>query len=195
MALQGPTQKAQGLHRSAPRPLYIATVWLLAWYSWEAPNNGSACISDPFACCWDSFPPIRRPCPASIWGLLPCLIVSCFVLFGCQLLEVCSFLKRKQRRSESEGEGRWRGQLEGVEGGETLVGMYCMGDKSIFNKKEKNSNIVEHKTFYHAKWLFYQEEYDWMCFDNFENLYLIIHDTLIWKYSSKFNFFIIICGF
>lgn len=36
---------------------------------------------------------------------MPNLIVSCFDLFGCQLLE--AFLKRKQRGSESGGEGRW----------------------------------------------------------------------------------------
>ena len=37
-----------------------------------------------------------------VW-LLSCLIVSCFVLFGCCLLEACSFLKRKERGSGSRG--------------------------------------------------------------------------------------------
>ena len=30
---------------------------------------------------WLIFPPIGLPCPALIWELPPCLIVSCFVLF------------------------------------------------------------------------------------------------------------------
>lgn len=33
--------------------------------------------------------------------------ISHYVLFGCPLLEACYFLKREQRRSASEGEGRW----------------------------------------------------------------------------------------
>jgi hypothetical protein len=61
---------------------------------------------------------------------LLCLIVSCFVLTACLLLDVCSFLKRKQRRNGSEkgdtGRTRWRGNVVGVD---------CMREKSIFNKK------------------------------------------------------------
>lgn len=60
---------------------------------------------------------------------MPNLIVSCFVLFGCQFLEV--FLKRKQRGSESGGEGG--GEQGGIERGETVVGMDCMRKQSIFN--------------------------------------------------------------
>lgn len=40
------------------------------------PNCGSGYISDSFACFGDSFSPIGLPCPASIGGHLPCLIVS-----------------------------------------------------------------------------------------------------------------------
>ena len=43
------------------------------------------------------------------------------------LLEVCSLLKGKQREREV------RAELGGVERGETVVGMYCMREESIFN--------------------------------------------------------------
>lgn len=35
-------------------------------------------------------------------------------------------------RGEGEGEG-------GVEGGETMVGMYCMGEESIFKKESSHT--------------------------------------------------------
>jgi hypothetical protein len=50
-------------------------------------------VIDPFACSWDSFPPTVFPCLVSIFGLLLCLIVAQFIIFGCCLLEGCSFLK------------------------------------------------------------------------------------------------------
>lgn len=31
--------------------------------------------------------------------------------------------------------GKWKGELGEVEGGETVVEMYCMREKSIFNEK------------------------------------------------------------
>jgi hypothetical protein len=78
-------------------------------------------LSLPFHCKFNiSFPPAGLPCPSSIWVLLPCLLVSCLILFDCLLLEACSFLKRKQRRSRSWEESRC-GQLGGMEGGETWV--------------------------------------------------------------------------
>lgn len=46
--------------------------------------------SDSFAFSWDSFSPAGFPCPTSMWGLYPCLIVCGFVVylhFGCCLLE------------------------------------------------------------------------------------------------------------
>lgn len=73
------------------------------------------------------------PCSASIGGLLPCLVVTCFVLFGCRLLETCSFLRMKQKKS---GPGRGAGEdLEGVERRETVVGMYRVREDSVFNLK------------------------------------------------------------
>ena len=47
----------------------------------------------------DSSPPVGLPSSTLICGLLPSLIVSYFVLFGCSLWEARSFLKRKQSKS------------------------------------------------------------------------------------------------
>jgi hypothetical protein len=54
-------------------------------------------------------------------------------MFGYHLLETRSFLKRKWRGGE--GTERWECELGGAEGGETVVEMYCMTEKSIYNKK------------------------------------------------------------
>lgn len=73
------------------------------------------------------------PCPA-IMRVLPCLIVSCFILFGC-----CLVLKRKQLWGrESDGERRWE-ELKGAERGEPLAGMHYMREESILNKTIKTS--------------------------------------------------------
>lgn len=87
-------------------------LWLLAWWFCGTPDSGSGCVFDSFACSWDLFPPIGFPSPTSIKRLLPYLIVSRFVVFGCHLSEACSFLKRKQR-----GSGPGGTVLRGVEGG------------------------------------------------------------------------------
>lgn len=60
-----------------------------------------------------------------------CLIVPCFVLFGCYLLEAFSFLERKWTGRESWGEGRWEG-LGGEEGGET--GQDVLYGRRIYGK-------------------------------------------------------------
>lgn len=57
------------------------------------------------------FPASGLPCPALIGWFLLCLIISCFVTFGCCLLEVCSFVKgnigeRELTRGELERSGR-----------------------------------------------------------------------------------------
>lgn len=69
-------------------------------------------LSLTLACSSDSFPHIGLPCPASIGRCPPCLTVSCFILFGCHLLEACYFLKRKWRKSGSEGEERYKRNWE-----------------------------------------------------------------------------------
>lgn len=56
--------------------------------------------------------PFGVPCKALLEGLLPCLIVPCFLLFGFPLLE-------------DQG---------GVEGKEAVIRLYCMREESILNK-------------------------------------------------------------
>lgn len=65
----------------------MAFTLVYLWYicQWE-----ELCLE--LLCSWNSFPPIRLPCPASIWGPLPCLFMSHFVMLDCCLLESCSFL-------------------------------------------------------------------------------------------------------
>lgn len=60
--------------------------------------------------------PFGVPCKALLEGLLPCLIVPCFLLFGFHLLEACF---------SDQG---------GVEGKEAVIRLYCMREESILNK-------------------------------------------------------------
>ena len=59
-------------------------------------------------------------------------ILSCFILFGCDLLEACSFFMRDRnvlyldRRGGGEALGR-------VEGGKILFKLYCMKNKALLN--------------------------------------------------------------
>jgi hypothetical protein len=53
-------------------------LWQLAWCFCGTPNSGSRCVSDAYAWSWDFFPHDGLLCPASTWGPLPSLIVSCF---------------------------------------------------------------------------------------------------------------------
>ena len=108
---------------------------MLVWYFCGTTNIEDGCTYDSFASSFDCLPPVCLPCPASIQGLLPRLIVSCCVLFDCHLLEACSFLKRKQKGNGSGGEGRLGGSEE-IEGRKTVVRMHCMRAESIFSKKE-----------------------------------------------------------
>jgi hypothetical protein len=66
------------------------------------------CISTSFACSWDSFLLIGLSSLASIEGLSPCLIVSCFVLFGC-----CFFSLGDLLFSEEGTEGIYRKRMWG----------------------------------------------------------------------------------
>jgi hypothetical protein len=65
----------------------IFCIYLMAGYFYGTPNTGNGCVSNSFVFSWDPFP----PCPASIGRLFTCFIVSCFILFGCCLLEACSY--------------------------------------------------------------------------------------------------------
>lgn len=52
------------------------------------------CVSDSFACSWDSFSPIGLPCVDSKLGLLLSFNVFCFVLLECLLLDTFFFFRR-----------------------------------------------------------------------------------------------------
>lgn len=81
----------------------------------------------------------------SIKELLHCPIVSCFVLFGCYLLEAVLFQRRKGGRVDMEESGD--GGVAGVDGGENVVAMCCMREESVSappkrRKKVKEINLV-----------------------------------------------------
>lgn len=87
----------KGKHRAYMGLYQFLCVYVMAvdWCIFRTLISGTGCISDSFACCWVSFLPIGVLCPNLMWGILPCLIGFCFVLFGCHLLEAYFFLKRK----------------------------------------------------------------------------------------------------
>lgn len=59
---------------------------------------------------------------------LPCLIVFCFVVFGCCLLESCSYSEGIVGPVEGAGGGLGR-----VEGRQSVVRVYCVAEDSILN--------------------------------------------------------------
>lgn len=101
------------------------------------PNGRSGDVSDSFllllglfaSCC--VLLPILR-------GLLPCLLVSLFVLFDCPFLETYSSLKR--RKCGRGDEGSWETLRE-----RKLVGIDCIKEESIFNKKRKEEEQEAHE--------------------------------------------------
>jgi hypothetical protein len=103
----GSTVPAEGCTWSS---VYI--LWLLAWWICGTPNSGNRCVFDSFGYSWGSFPPVGFPSPDSIWGPFPGLVVFCFVVFGCCLLEAWYFLK-EDRVGVDPGEKRSRGWAEG----------------------------------------------------------------------------------
>lgn len=86
-------------------PLNHCILCFLPWYFCRSPSS-PAVVSLTLAYTWNSFLPVQLPCPDFILGLLTCLIASCFVSFGCHLLEVCSFLKRRLMQVDFEGNRR-----------------------------------------------------------------------------------------
>jgi hypothetical protein len=56
----------------------------------------------------------------------------CCVLFCCNILEACSFLKEDERGMK-KGEKAGRGYLGGVDGEEIIVVLYCRKEESIFS--------------------------------------------------------------
>ena len=61
-------------------------------------------------------------------------------MFG---LEACSFLMRDGKGEYLEK--REMGVLGGVEGGETIIRIYCMRKESIFNKNKQMMNKMKKK--------------------------------------------------
>ena len=55
-------------------------------------------------------------------------------MFGCYLLEACCFLMRHRKGMDPEGKGGEE-EVEGVEGEETVIRIYCMREEFVFNKK------------------------------------------------------------
>lgn len=112
-------------------------LWLLASCFCGTPNSGSRCVSDSFACCWDSFYLSGLPCPDWISGLFPCFTASCFVLFACCLLKAWTFLKTiwgewiRRRSDVSGGGGVWEEEWEG------RLWWRCMREEFIWNKQRK----------------------------------------------------------
>lgn len=114
-------------------------LWLLARFSYQTPNSGDG-ISLPLLPDSETLPPIGLSWPALKWGILSCLVVSCFFLFGCQFLESRSLLKWKPSGNGSKEEGRY-GELAGFKGREIVFGMLC--ERRIYfpkKKKKKEGN-------------------------------------------------------
>lgn len=95
---------SQGNSRSLDQDCML---WLLSCNSCRTSQSSSRCFSYSFDCCWDYFPAIELPCPASISGLLPCRLESYFVLFDSGFLEACFFPKKKMERMWIFGKVKW----------------------------------------------------------------------------------------
>lgn len=89
---------------------FVYTVWLLAWCFVGLLIVGMDVSLNLLP---DLFPPVELPCPASVTRFLPCLILSCFVLFGFDLLENCSFVKKKLRRPDLGKKGESEAERSG----------------------------------------------------------------------------------
>lgn len=67
---------------------------------------------------------------------LPCLIVSCFALFGCCLLEAAILWRERAGQGGSGGEDRSERAGRKERRGNCGRGVvYCMREEFIFNKK------------------------------------------------------------
>lgn len=66
-------------------------------------------------------------------------MVSYFVLSGCCLLEICSFLERKQMACGPGREERGQGETKRSGGRGNVVEIHCIREESISNKNRKSS--------------------------------------------------------
>lgn len=97
--------------------------WLLAWWFCGNPRRRGY-DSDSFASSWESFPYIWLLFPTPVCGLLLCLTVSCFVVFGCCLVEMEEeYIWRRGEVEGMQGAGR-----SGIAGGESVVRVSYMGE-------------------------------------------------------------------
>lgn len=74
-------------------------------------------VSDHVAYTWYPFPPTGLPCPALIWGFVPCLIVSCYDMFSGYPWDACPFVKGYGGGvdlGERGDEAGWEEQREGT---------------------------------------------------------------------------------
>lgn len=89
-----------------------------------------------FACSCESFPLIGLRCPASLQGLLPCHIASCFALFGCQLLEA-ALSEHDTEKECSLGEGllwrAWRNKGRGKCGWDVYMFGWAVFSLNVLN--------------------------------------------------------------
>lgn len=63
--------------------------------------------------------------------------ISCIVMVGSYFLEACACtFQMSDRKGVGLVGSRVREELRGVEGGATVIRMYCVPEESIFNKRE-----------------------------------------------------------
>lgn len=65
---------------------------------------------------------------------LPHLIVFYYIMFGCYLIEACSFTMRDRKEADLGRRGSGE-ELGRVGGGETIIKIYCNRKEPIFNGK------------------------------------------------------------
>lgn len=106
-------------------------LWLLACFF------VGECTSDSFACSWDFLFLCCHDQP-----LHECFHLVCCILF-CHIW-LLSLRDHSSLKGNGEGmdlqENGGGGHLGGLEGGETVVEIYCLREKSVFNKKETIAN-------------------------------------------------------
>lgn len=109
---------------------------LLSWCLSGTPNIGRYCTSDSFDSMWDSYLPVGFPCPDSVWGLLSSHTVYCFVVFDCCML----FFSEEGM----EGKKIWKRREEWreLEGGKTMVRLYCIKEESYKTPRRENAGLV-----------------------------------------------------
>lgn len=126
MGTQRQKWQALDLHVFPPGPLlYVMVISLI--FLWDT-NSGSGCVSDFFACLWDSL--FLLDCLIKPWYELFCFILLYFVwtCFVAITWRPTLFWKEREWRSRLEkhqgqrSRGRW-----------TVVRMYSMKGESIFN--------------------------------------------------------------